>query len=282
MLKNTFCHMPGVGPKLERRLWEAGCCDWPALRRAELPLPPARCQTLCRQADHSAARLADGDARWFLGKLPAAEHWRVFGEFRHQAAYIDIETTGLGSPGDHITTIALYDGRTVRTYVHGRNLDQFAADVAACRLLITYNGKCFDLPFLRSQLGVPLDQAHIDLRYVLASLGYRGGLKGCERQLGIDRQDLADLDGYFAVLLWQDYIQAGNPAALDTLLAYNILDVVNLATLMPLAYNLKLAGTPFVASHQLPVPAPPELPIEPDLDTIERLRRDHAWRFYGR
>ena len=39
-----------------------------------------------------------------------------------------------------------------------------------------------------------MNYAQIDLRYVLYSLGYRGGLKGCERQLGMDRGNLSDID----------------------------------------------------------------------------------------
>ena len=77
-----------------------------------------------------------------------------------------------------------------------------ASRPAAYRLLVTYNGKTFDAPFVRRCLGAPLDQPHIDLRYVLGSLGYRGGLKGCERQLGIPRQGLEDVDGAFSCRGW--------------------------------------------------------------------------------
>jgi len=188
----------------------------------------------------------------------------MFAEFRHTAAYLDIETTGLGGADDYITTIALYDGREIRHYVHGRNLGDFAEDISRYGLLVTYNGKSFDAPFIRSRLGVPLDQAHIDLRYVLAGLGYRGGLKG-------------DLDGFFAVLLWYDYHCNHNRRALETLLAYNMLDTVNLATLMVLAYNLKLKATPFAETNRLPVPLPPKVPFEADQATIERIKRQHGW-----
>lgn len=47
----------------------------------------------------------------------------------------------------------------------------------------------------------------------------------------------ARLCGFFAVLLWQEFQQTGNIKALETLLVYNIEDVVNLETLMVLAYN---------------------------------------------
>ena len=79
-----------------------------------------------------------------------------------------------------ITTVALYDGAVIRTYVRGENLDKFPAGVAQYDLLVTFNGRCFDVPFCEAQFpGLRLDQTHIDLRYVLRSLGYRGGLKAC-------------------------------------------------------------------------------------------------------
>ena len=63
---------------------------------------------------------------------------------------------------------------------------------------------------------------------MLSRLGYKGGLKGCEKQLGLDRHELDGVDGYTAVLLWQEYTRTRNTRALDTLLAYNIQDVLNL------------------------------------------------------
>ncbi len=61
----------------------------------------------------------------------------------------------------------------------------FAADLGKYKVLITYNGSCFDLPFIRNYFGIAVDHVHIDLRYLLSSLGYRGGLKGCEKSLGL-------------------------------------------------------------------------------------------------
>ncbi|MDP2326387.1 MAG: ribonuclease H-like domain-containing protein, partial [Gammaproteobacteria bacterium] len=172
--------------------------------------------------------------------------------------------------------IALYDGRSIRHYVHGQNLAEFARDIRDYRLLVTYNGKCFDLPILRAAFGLSLDQGHIDLRYVLASLGYKGGLKGCERRLGLDRGDLANVDGFFAVLLWREYRMRKNPQALETLLAYNIRDVVNLEPLLIKAYNLKAAATPFGTAASLSLPPPPPEPFRAHAPTIDRLLRQCA------
>jgi len=278
VLKNTFVHIPGIGPKRERRLWAAGIHSWHHVAEAEaLPTSPARAASLRRHAAESIARLHAGDAAYFHAALPSAEQWRLFPAFSRSVAYLDIETTGMGGPGDYITAITIYDGAEIRNYVQGDNLFDFRDDIDAYDLLVTYNGKCFDVPFIRAYFGHPMRHAHIDLRYVLASLGVTGGLKGCEKHFGIDRMELDGVDGYFAVLLWWDFHNNGNARALETLLAYNTLDVVNLETLMVLAYNLKVADTPFAATHQLPLPEAPEILLEPDVETIQRIKSEHGW-----
>ena len=280
MLKHTFCHIPGFGAGTERTLWQAGLHGWEdILNQPDLPLSSKKQATLHSHIRESIAQLQAGNGDYFYGLLPSDQQWRLFPAFRDQVAYFDIETTGLGDASDYITTIVLYDGRQVRSYVSGQNLEDFARDIADYRLLVSYNGKTFDVPFVRRCLGAPLDQPHIDLRYVLGSLGYRGGLKGCEQQLGIPRQGLEDIDGFFAVLLWHDY-QRGNAKALDTLLAYNALDVINLEILMVMAYNAKLAKTPLGLEHHLPLPTSPSLPFAADQDTIQRLRSQHSWSSY--
>ncbi len=281
VLRNTFCHVAGVGSGTERKLWQAGVRAWDDVAgAASLPLPLPRADALRLTVAESAVQLAAQDVGWFAARLRANEQWRLFPHFADSTAYLDIETTGLGGGTDHITTIVLYDGKTIRHYVHGRNLEQFGPDVRQYRLLVTYNGRCFDVPFIRQTMSLPMEQANIDLRFVMNSMGIRGGLKGVERQFGLDRGRLADLDGYFAVLLWQEYLR-GDRGALETLLAYNALDVVNLATLMPLAYNRKVDETPFSATHRLAVPEPPPVPFEVDHGTIHRIRRRVPWR-YGR
>jgi uncharacterized protein YprB with RNaseH-like and TPR domain len=277
MLENTFCHLPGIGLKTEQFMWASGLRSWSdVLESGLLPWPSKKAEWLRSQIQESVVHLENNDPRYFYERLPPAQHWRMFPEFRHSVAYLDIETTGLGG-SDYATTIALYDGRSVSCYVHGDNLMAFRDDIDSYPLLVTYNGKCFDVPFLRWYLGIPMKQAHLDLRYVLASLGYQGGLKGCERQFGIDREELEDVGGFFAVLLWFDFYYCGNPRALETLLAYNTLDAVNLETLMVLAYNLKIQQTPFAQSHRLPLPTPPEIPFRADVETIQRIK----WEIYN-
>jgi uncharacterized protein YprB with RNaseH-like and TPR domain len=283
MLRNTFLHIPGVGLKTEQNIWSGGILSWDdLLGEGSVHFSPMKRDIINQCLEDSLNQLATGNPKHFAGKIPANQHWRFFPEFRESTAYLDIETTGLDSWNNEITTIALYDGNSLFTYVQGRNLDEFRGDIQRYKVIVTYNGKCFDVPFMESYFRMNIPQVHIDLRYLLRGLGYTGGLKGCEKKAGIDRKELEGIDGYFAVLLWQDYQRTNNEKALETLLAYNIQDVVNLETLMLLSYNLKLKETPFVQSHQLPYPPALPIPFKANLETIERIKAagDYrpAWR----
>jgi len=273
MLERTFCHIPGLSLRSERNLWRAGVTSWDAFCGNA---PPALTATRRRGVeDHlaeSRCRRAGDDAAWFAAALPAKEEWRLFPTFRHSIAYLDIETTGLSRGRDAITTIAVYDGRDIRHYVQGENLEDFPADIVNYRLLVTYNGKCFDVPFIEATFGIELPKAHIDLRYVLGSLGLRGGLKGCERALGLSRGDLDGVDGFLAVQLWDDWRRRGDRRTLETLLAYNIEDVINLELLMVHAYNRKLAETPFAETLRIEEPAAAQNPFQADREVLARLR----------
>ena len=273
MLPNTFQHIPGIGRKTEERIWAAGITDWQAF--AEIPdcgLPQKTVAALQAYCPESQVQLDRGNPVYFEKLLPAALSWRFFPEFRNRTAYLDIETDGLDSYYGHITTIALYDGRDIFWYINGRNLEEFVEDIQKYQVLVTYNGKTFDIPYIQSYLRIKMPQAHIDLRYVLASLGYKGGLKHCERALGVGRPDLEGIDGAFAPLLWREYQIRNKRAALETLLAYNIADVVNLEALMVTAYNLKVAQTPFAQTNRIGKPRPPALPFKPDRATVENIR----------
>ena len=279
MLRNTFTHIPGIGEKTEAKLWDAGVTGWDRLDRLD------QCRTTQKKAAAIATAIADSkqrlnepDPAYFAQRLKSRAQWRLFPEFRHLTAYLDIESDGLDLDYGHITTIALYDGQQARYYVNGRNLNDFKSDIRRYKVIVTYNGKTFDIPFIERYLGFRMPQAHIDLRYILGNLGFKGGLKRCEEALGIDRGDLKGVDGYFAVLLWNEYKKHGDEKALETLLAYNIADVVNLEKLMVEAYNLNVLKTPFGSKAQLPWPTSPELPFEPDLAVVRRIK-DRIFRY---
>ncbi len=282
MIENTFCHVPGIGEITEQQLWAAGIMDWGSFNRLE-KLPLSRAKITCIRNEIRISQDALGSCKpgYFYHRLKSGQHWRLFKDFRYRVAYIDIETTGLGFFEDYITTVSLYDGRRIRYYVHGDNLDRFIEDIFEYDLLVTYNGKCFDIPFIERYFRTPLPHSHIDLRFVLSSLGYKGGLKRCEQHFGLSRDALDGVDGYFAVILWQEYLATGNCRALETLLAYNIEDVVNLEFLMHQAFNLKVANMPFADQMTLDIPLRPDVPYCADLALVEQLRNRMAMSGFG-
>jgi uncharacterized protein YprB with RNaseH-like and TPR domain len=277
MLKNTFLHIPGIGIKTEKRLWKSGIYSWDLLlNHRKTDISPKKLNTMSECLKESKNQMASLNPNYFAELIPASHHWRFFPEFRNATVYLDIETTGLSRYYETITTISLYDGKSIFYYVKGQNLNDFPEDIKQYKVIITYNGKSFDVPFIERYFDIRLNQAHIDLRYVLASLGYRGGLKSCEAQLGFHRGDLSDIDGFFAVLLWYDYLKNRNEKALETLLAYNIQDVLTLEMLMVISYNLKIKDTPFY-QNRLPEPVSPKSPFRVDMKTVERIRSEKTY-----
>jgi uncharacterized protein len=241
MLRRTFIHLPGVGPHRERALWQQGILDWDRFLEA------AESRLLRQQIYESAVPLvrqsldavAAGDPRFFHGRLPSREMWRLYPDFSEQALFLDIETTGLSPDYNEVTVIGALGGGKLALFIRGFNLDQFPAYIAQFPVLVTFNGSQFDMPFLRAHFPkARLDQAHIDLRFVLRSLGYRGGLKAIERSLGLRRdRTIKDVDGFEAVRLWHRY-RRGDRAALVKLALYNLTDVVNLVELVQIAVRL--------------------------------------------
>ena len=180
------------------------------------------------------------DAAYFAARLQAGEHWRLFRHFRPRTAYLDIETTGTVWPGLLVTVVGLYDGQNMQQFVQGYNLQKFPQVLSEFDLLVTFNGTQFDLPVLKAYFPeLCLPPAHVDLRFLMARLGFKGGLKRIEPRFGIRRPDAVDgMDGYMAVLLWERY-QRGDQGALELLLTYNREDVVNLEVLMDAAFRME-------------------------------------------
>lgn len=234
MLKNSFIHIPGIGYKTERYIWGMGVLSWEdfMVDYDRLELHSAKKEKIRNYLDLSSAHLRRKNIHFFADALPKAEIWRVYPDFKDKVAFLDIETTGLLSYYNEITLIGLFDGKDARTYIAGENLDSFIKDINDSALVVTFNGTLFDLPFIKTKFPNFIPPPHIDLRFFLKRLGYSGGLKNVERQLGIMRPEgIKDIDGFYAAILWDKYIH-GDSNALDLLIEYNIADVAVLKVLM--------------------------------------------------
>ncbi len=192
-----------------------------------------------------------GTHQYFAQKLGLGEAWRAFPEFRDSCVYLDIETDG-GQDGESVTMVGLYDGLEYRALIRDEDLGELPDVISKYGMIVTFFGSGFDLPMLQRKFwGIRFDQIHLDLCPTLRRVGYRGGLKKIERELGISRSDDTDgLTGWDAVKLWREW-ENGSPEALATLVAYNREDVVHLEQLAEIAYaKLRNATLPSsLASH---------------------------------
>ena len=247
----SFIGAAGVGETTERRLWRAGVTHWDDFETRDGRLPavdgvgPSVADRVRKFIDGGRRALADEDVTYFAKRLPDSECWRCYDTFRERATFFDIETTGLDHQRSVVTTVSIHRDGDTRTLVRGDDLgaDPLRATLGEADLLVTFNGKRFDVPFLEACFDVDLSVPHLDLMYACRQAGLTGGLSAIERQLGIGR-DRPDISGRDAVRLWHEHAR-GVDGALETLVEYNREDTVNMVD---------------VAEHLTTALSPPEAP----------------------
>lgn len=267
MLRRTFCHIPGIGRETEKNLWAQGCSDWDTFLQnpAEFNLGTADRDQTARLVEQSLEALAHRNHQFFQLRLGHNEAWRAWPEFRSHCLYLDIETDG-GRRGDAVTLIGLYDGQEFTGLVKGRDLERFHDLISEANMIVTFFGLGFDVPMLQKRFkSVPFDQIHLDLCATLKRIGFRGGLKKIEKQLGWDRGEGIDgLTGLDAIRLWTEYCR-GRADSLDKLIAYNREDVVNLEKLAQIAYDQLSALTLGLPQPEIPGLIEPLIAPSPSL-----------------
>jgi len=283
VLRHSFIHLPRVGKITERRIWDAGISTWQEfLDSSALPARvEKRRSDLCKILETSHTRFEEGDAAFFGSLMPSGERWRLYSDFRHKAAFVDIETTGLSPTSSHITMIGVFDAEGYTAFVYDENLEDFRNALEKYDLILTFNGASFDIPYIEHYFGSIFKHiVHIDLRFALRRIGYSGGLKSIERQLQVGRpSELGVLEGFDAVLLWHMW-REGDKAARDTLIRYNAEDVASLPALAEIAYNALVERLPVQCQPLSPLPLY-EMDLPYDIDVIRRLKRGrHSFRRY--
>lgn len=228
-IENSFIPVRGVGEATERTLWSEGVTHWDEFDASLVG--PTTGDRIERFIETGRRRLERGDARYFGEQFPGAEAWRLYENFRDDAVFFDIETTGLSKASDVVTTVSFYAGGDTTTLVRGDDLTREAvAEHLDAPLLVTFNGASFDVPFLERAFDLTVDAPHVDAMYPCKRLDLTGGLKAVERTVGIER-DRPDISGRDAVRLWREH-ERGRDGALETLVSYNREDAVHLRELM--------------------------------------------------
>jgi hypothetical protein len=181
-----------------------------------------------------------GEAR--LNDLPAQAY-----------AFLDTETTGLqGGTGTYAFLIGVgrFEGESfhlAQFFMQDPSaepaqlaaLDEF---LAPCQILVTYNGKAFDIPLLNTRylthgLAAPYNgYAHIDLLHLSRRL-WRDRLpsrtlSNIEAHILGSARTSDDVPGWMIPQLYFDYLRSGDPTPLVSVFYHNAMDVVSLAALL--------------------------------------------------
>ncbi|MGQ9588191.1 MAG: ribonuclease H-like domain-containing protein [Thermoplasmata archaeon] len=185
-------------------------------------------------------RLSERDSIYFASRLARREHWRCLGDFDRSVAFLDIETTGISLRAP-VTVVGVYDGRHMHTLVRGQNLSasSLRAMLSSPSVIVTFNGSSFDLPIIEANFPGSVPRVpHVDLKHAMRRIGYAGGLKRIERDMGIERDRRVEyMTGEDAVYLWRLWEKHGKRNALDLLMEYNSEDCRNMKTLADFAYT---------------------------------------------
>ena len=230
MLKNTFLHLPGIGIKKERELWNTGILTWDDFEKAFLPqwrlFEDGRDKDWSSILKASREALSEGDIDFFAELLPKREHYRIALTVPEQTAFLDIETTGLSHHYDKITVIGCSLGDEYWAYIKGTNKKALKKSLSKAKCLVTFNGTIFDLKFIEKEFPeITLPRSHVDLRFFARRAGFSGGQKAIEKTLGIQRAaGVKEMTGEQAPLLWHHYRMGGAKAG-RTLIEYNHADV---------------------------------------------------------
>jgi uncharacterized protein len=178
------------------------------------------------------------------------------------ALFIDTETTGLGGAGAIAFLLGMAwfdaDGRLnveqLLLRSHGDEpamLDVLSERLARTELLVSYNGKAFDWPLLKTRYvmnrrEIPRELPHLDLLHIGRRL-HRARLGACRLKtlesevLGFDRG--VDVAGADVPARYQHFLRTGDEQALREVVEHNAWDVVSMAALVG------LYGEPFDLMH---------------------------------
>lgn len=170
-----------------------------------------------------------------------------------EALFLDTETTGLAGSGTLAFLVGLsffdQDGDLVIEQLLLRSpsdeaelLQHLKNRIESASLLVSYNGKSFDLPLLReryvmNRMQAPDEPPHLDLLHVGRRL-HKERLGQCRLVslesgvLGFERGD--DVEGAEIALRYGHYLRSGDVSGLVAVVQHNAWDVMSMAALMGL------------------------------------------------
>lgn len=238
MIQSSFIFLPRFGHKKEQDLWQQGITDWDRFLAASPKGIGCRSKPYYDRVIMKAkSALNKNDTHFFDSLLPSSDTWRLYTRFRDECAFLDIETS---SYYGNITVIGIYDGERTKMMIRGFNLDRelFLKEIKKYKLLVTFNGKAFDVPVIKRYFHCDFKIPHVDLMHVCRKVNLTGGLKKIEKTLGIRRaKEVEEVNGLDAIYLWNMFKTTKERKYLDLLIKYNEEDIINLQRVADVSVN---------------------------------------------
>lgn len=167
---------------------------------------------------------------------------------RRKVLYIDIETTGLsGSPLFLVGTMRYAEDALMIQQLFARDYSEephLLRHLMKCmntfQVLVSFNGKAFDLPYIRDRSvlhRVPFhhDPFHLDLLHE-ARRRWREHLPDCRLQtlerVICHRVRMGDLPGSEIPQVYHDFVRTGNAVRIRDILHHNALDLITMSEVL--------------------------------------------------
>ncbi len=237
MIKNSFIFLTGMTLNKEKKLWKQGIKNWNDFLNIDKikGISQEKKEEYNKELIKTKEELLNDNLNLFL-KFPSKETWRLYEHLRNEAVYLDIE---IGSNRKDIILIGLFDGFNTKIMVKNYNLAKnvLLNELKRYKLLITFNGKSFDVPAIEKYFGIEIDLPHIDLKHLCLKLGLKNGLKEVEKILNLKRPVNLYGKPYDA---YKAFMASGDKEYLELLIKYNEEDIINLKPIMEYTFkNLK-------------------------------------------
>ena len=242
--------IPGIGPSRERVLKQQGYLTIEDLKTHPLWEKPA--QNLMNLIEKKQLRQTQN---WFGQRIPKSHplvHYLAGFCKNEDFAIVDIETLGLSERPIILLGIAkpkknrfcvsqflLRDIQDEPSAIYAL-VSQLGSDSS----LITFNGKSFDIPYIRQRLAyygldACLDHPNFDVLH-FTRRAFKGKLADCrletvEKYLGIERE--IDIPGALVPNFYDTYLSTGNVGPLVAIVEHNKQDLITLGKLFSRLYE---------------------------------------------
>lgn len=178
-----------------------------------------------------------------------ADRQEIQGQAPQDLLFLDLETCGLSNvPVFLVGTMQLSGSDFIIRQYFARDyseessmLDHTCGLLKEAAGLVTFNGKSFDVPFLRDRmifhrLRLAETRVHLDL-LMPARRKWRGILPNCRLQTLekhiCGRRRVDDVPGARIPALYHAYVRNGNISPLIPVFKHNVLDLMTMAELLP-------------------------------------------------